>query len=54
MIFEFVGWGRRGIDRMVGVLGRCILVWRSGISSIHTECNLSGCVGRGMYMGWEK
>ena len=30
---EFVGWwGRKVIDRMVGVLGRCRLVWRSGIS----------------------
>jgi hypothetical protein len=25
-------WGRKVIDRMVGVLGRCRLVWRSGIS----------------------
>jgi hypothetical protein len=30
--FESVGWERKVIDRMVGVLGRCRLVWRSGIS----------------------
>ena len=30
--FESVGWVRKVIDRMVGVLGRCRLVWRSGIS----------------------
>jgi hypothetical protein len=30
--FEFAGLGRKVIDRMVGVLGRCRLVWRSGIS----------------------
>ena len=31
--FEFgFGLGHMVIDRMVGVLGRCILVWRSGIS----------------------
>jgi hypothetical protein len=30
--FGFVGWVRKVIDRMVGVLGRCRLVWRSGIS----------------------
>jgi len=32
--FEFgFGWlGRKVIDRMVGVLERCRLVWRSGIS----------------------
>jgi hypothetical protein len=30
--FESVGLGRKVIDRMVGVLGRCRLVWRSGIS----------------------
>jgi hypothetical protein len=30
--FESVGLGRKVIDRMVGVLGRCRLVWKSGIS----------------------
>jgi hypothetical protein len=30
--FEFVEWGRKVIDRMVGVLERCRLVWTSGIS----------------------
>jgi hypothetical protein len=47
------GLGRKVIDRMVGVLGRCRLVWRSGISyhsryGAHEGWNCrSGWVGGG-------